>query len=49
MATTIFNLSSLDGSNGFQLNGFGGTIISVSSVGDFNGDGFDDVICRQFR
>ncbi len=40
-------LSSLDGTNGFLLNGvaaadqFGG---SVSSAGDFNGDGYDDII-----
>ena len=40
-------LSSLDGSNGFRINGtnpdalFG---ISVSSAGDINGDGFDDLI-----
>ncbi len=47
MAKQDFNLASLDGSNGFQLNGenkydlFGG---SVSNAGDVNGDGFDDVI-----
>ena len=40
-------LSSLDGSNGFVLNGidandFAG--FSVSSAGDVNGDGFDDII-----
>src|SRR5262249_35834036 len=40
-------LSSLNGSNGFQINGeaawdFSGS--SVSSAGDFNGDGFDDLI-----
>ncbi|MER2513928.1 MAG: hypothetical protein ABTQ25_16185 [Nitrosomonas ureae] len=41
------NLSSLDGSNGFRLDGEVGSDISghsVSSVGDVNGDGFDDVI-----
>ncbi|MCI0749754.1 MAG: cadherin domain-containing protein, partial [Nevskiales bacterium] len=42
-----FNLSTLDGSNGFQITGeansdFSGR--SVSSAGDINGDGFDDVI-----
>ncbi|MDX1400619.1 MAG: cadherin domain-containing protein [Kiloniellales bacterium] len=42
-----FELSSLDGSNGFVLNGidnrdFSG--ISVSSAGDVNGDGIDDLI-----
>ncbi|EDX83171.1 type I secretion target GGXGXDXXX repeat protein domain protein [Synechococcus sp. PCC 7335] len=42
-----FDLSDLDGSNGFVLNGVdagdasGG---SVSGAGDFNGDGFDDFI-----
>lgn len=42
-----FSLSNIDGSNGFQLNGIdssdrsGG---SVSSAGDFNGDGYDDII-----
>jgi hypothetical protein len=42
-----FNLSTLDGSNGFAINGIaaddrsGG---SVSSAGDVNGDGFDDLI-----
>ncbi|SOD22535.1 integrin alpha [Nitrosomonas ureae] len=35
------NLSNLDGENGFQLLGGGS---SVSSAGDINGDGFDDVI-----
>ena len=42
-----FNLSDLNGSNGFAINGIGaydssGT--SVSSAGDVNGDGFDDLI-----
>ncbi|AUB37791.1 Ca2+-binding protein, RTX toxin-related [Nostoc flagelliforme CCNUN1] len=46
------NLSSLDGSNGFVINGinegdFSG--ISVSSAGDFNGDGFDDLIIGALR
>ncbi len=35
------DLSSLDGHDGFRLDGAG---TSVSSVGDVNGDGFDDVI-----
>lgn len=42
-----FNLSSLNGSNGFQINGanrYDGSGISVSSAGDVNGDGFDDLI-----
>jgi hypothetical protein len=43
----VLNLSDLDGSNGFVMNGidaddrFGR---SVSSAGDVNGDGFDDLI-----
>ncbi|WP_339379206.1 hypothetical protein [aff. Roholtiella sp. LEGE 12411] len=36
------DLSSLNGSNGFVINGIGST--SVSSAGDINGDGFDDLI-----
>ncbi len=42
-----FNLSSLDGSNGFVINGidaFDESGISVSSAGDINNDGFDDLI-----
>jgi len=47
MATTVINLSNLDGSNGLRLDrvveeDFLGS--SVSSAGDINGDGFDDVI-----
>ena len=42
-----FDLSSLNGSNGFVINGididdFSG--VSVAGAGDFNGDGFDDLI-----
>ncbi|WGV24804.1 beta strand repeat-containing protein [Halotia branconii] len=45
------NLSSFDGSNGFVINGinaydFSGN--SVSSAGDINGDGFDDLIIGAF-
>ena len=44
---SVLELSSLDGSNGFRLNGvdpysFSGH--SVASAGDVNGDGFDDLI-----
>ncbi|MEH2280482.1 MAG: tandem-95 repeat protein [Nostoc sp.] len=43
-----FNLSDLNGSNGFAINGIDvpgySSGKSVSSAGDFNGDGFDDLI-----
>src|SRR5918997_112022 len=47
-----FNLSTLNGSNGFAINGiaaydFSG--LSVSSAGDVNGDGFDDLIIGANR
>lgn len=44
--TPLFSLSSLDGGNGFRLTGDdeGGGFGLVSSAGDVNGDGFDDVI-----
>ncbi|MBG1270122.1 Ig-like domain-containing protein, partial [Nostoc sp. WHI] len=41
------NLSDLNGSNGFVINGidsYDGSGRSVSSAGDINGDGFDDLI-----
>ncbi len=47
MAIQDFNMTSLDGSNGFQINGeseFDLSGRSVSNAGDVNGDGFDDVI-----
>ena len=47
MAIPIINLSSLDGANGFRLDGGAegdNSGISVSNAGDVNGDGFDDVI-----
>ena len=47
METTTINLSSLNGSNGFRLDGVSErerSGISVSDAGDVNGDGFDDVV-----
>ncbi|PSJ16717.1 beta strand repeat-containing protein [Nitrosomonas supralitoralis] len=43
--TTSINLSSLDGSNGFRLDSTGYYLggFSISSAGDINGDGFDDM------
>ncbi len=43
----VIELSSLDGSNGFRLDGIDANDrsgISVSGVGDVNGDGVDDII-----
>jgi hypothetical protein len=43
----VLELSSLDGSNGFRLDGkygFGWSGASVASAGDVNGDGFADLI-----
>ena len=47
----LIPLSSLDGSNGFILNGidtFDGSGFSVSSAGDVNGDGYDDLIIGAY-
>jgi FG-GAP repeat len=46
MANSNFNLSTLNGTNGFKLNSlFSANLgISVGSAGDINGDGFDDLI-----
>ena len=46
-ATGSLELSSLDGSNGFALNGLVSNDLSgysVSNAGDINGDGIDDLI-----
>ena len=43
----VLDLSDLDGSNGFILNGIDGVDesgTSVSSAGDVNGDGYDDLV-----
>lgn len=45
--SSILELSDLDGSNGFTINGVtagGWSSHSVSNAGDVNGDGFDDLI-----
>src|SRR6056297_2919595 len=45
--TPVVDLSALDGSNGFRIEGVDAgdqSGFSVSSAGDVNGDGFDDVI-----
>ena len=47
IAPAVIDLSALDGSNGFRIDGenrFDHSGYSVSSAGDVNGDGYDDVI-----
>jgi FG-GAP repeat len=51
-ASGSISLSDLDGSNGFVLNGidsFDNSGYSVSSAGDVNGDGVDDLIIGAYR
>jgi len=46
-STAPISLADLDGSNGFAINGINSgdySGISVSSAGDVNGDGIDDII-----
>ena len=48
----VLDLSGLDGTNGFILNGIDAgdqSGFSVSSAGDVNGDGYDDLIIGAFR
>ncbi|MEG4292804.1 Ig-like domain-containing protein, partial [Microcoleus sp. D2B6] len=50
--SATLDLSTLNGTNGFAINGFvapGFSGISVSSAGDVNGDGFDDLIIGSSR
>ena len=50
--TPTVNLSSLDGSTGFRLDGVVAgdqSGFSVSAAGDVNGDGFDDVIVGSYK
>ena len=50
--TSILNLSSLDGSNGFAINGVSAgdrSGRSVSGGGDVNGDGFGDIVIGARR
>jgi hypothetical protein len=47
MTNSILNLSTLNGTNGFKINGIAANDISgtsVSNAGDINGDGIDDLI-----
>ena len=51
-AAGVLDLSALDGANGFTLTGldvFDYSGFSVSSAGDVNGDGYDDLIIGAYR
>jgi hypothetical protein len=51
MADPILNLSTLDGNKGFRVNGIAANDasgVSVSSAGDVNGDGIDDLIIGAY-
>jgi Ca2+-binding RTX toxin-like protein len=51
VGTASLDLATLDGTNGFRLNGIDSGDFSgwVSSAGDVNGDGFADVIVGAYR
>ena len=52
MAIITIDLSSLDGSNGFRVDGeakYDNWSSSVSNAGDVNGDGFDDGPVGKFE
>ena len=47
----VFELSDLNGSNGFTINGIDGfdrSGLGLSSAGDVNGDGYADILIGAF-